>query len=379
MSCRGTIASFMQAVILAAGRSTRTYPLTSTRPKPLLPIWDRPLLEHQLAQLAGIVDEVLLVVGYRKEQIEARFGDEHRGIRLRYVEQRTQRGTADAVAVTRPFVHERVLVLNGDDFYHHDDLQALANGGRGLLITKAPDPHNRAVVRIDNGLVADIVEKPKDAPPGSWCSVGGYCVEAGDLALLEDLPLSPRGELELPDFILRLVETASVRPQRIEQWWLPLTYAWDVLTAIQHIWASSDRAADLGLEPRNVALESTIDIEGPVWMGDEVRVADGVRIVGPTTLAAHTTIESGATLERVAVFAGTHIGRDARIMDSVLGEGVRIGSGAVLDSRPGSELTIDVNGKTVTPELSRLGTIVGDGATIEAGATIPAGTLVPSS
>jgi NDP-sugar pyrophosphorylase family protein len=370
----------MQAVILAAGRSTRTYPLTSTRPKPLLPIWDRPLLEHQLAQLAGIVDEALLVVGYRKEQIEARFGDEHRGIRLRYINQRAQRGTADAVAAARPFVRERILVLNGDDFYHHQDLRALAEGGRGLLVTQAPDPQNRAVVRIENELIADIVEKPENAPPGSWCSVGGYCVEAADLALLDDLPLSPRGELELPDFIVRLVDASSVRPQRIGQWWLPLTYAWDVLTAIQHIWANAGRAADLGIEQATGSVDDAdaIDISGPVWIGDDVRIARGIRIVGPTTIASHATIEPGVTLERVAVFAGAHIGKDARILDSVLGEGVRVGAGAVLDSRPGQELTIDVNRKKVTPELARLGTIVGDGAVVDAGATIPAGTLIPA-
>ncbi len=369
----------MQAVILAAGRSTRTYPLTSTRPKPLLPIWDRPLLEHQLAQLVGIVDEALLVVGYRKEQIEAYFGGEHRGIRLRYVEQHNQRGTADAVAAAQPFVHARVLVLNGDDFYHHDDLQALAEGGRGLLVTQAPDPHNRAVVRIKGELITDIVEKPAQAPPNSWCSVGGYCFEASDLALLEDLPLSPRGELELPDFILRLVETTAVRPQPIGQWWLPLTYAWDVLTAIQHIWATSERASDLGLDPTNTAALDSIDVDGPVWIGNNVSIAEGVRLVGPTTVAAGTTIETGATLERTAVFEGAQIGRDARVLDSVLGGRVRIGSGATLESRPGSELAIDVKGKTVTPELARLGTIAGDGAVVDENATIAAGTLIPSA
>jgi len=215
----------MQAVILAAGRSTRTHPLTATRPKPLIPIWDRPFLELQLAQLQGIVDEVLLVVGYRKEQIEAYFGTEHRGLRLRFVEQETQRGTADAVAAARPLVRERVLILNGDDFYHHDDLEALAADGRGLLVTQAADPQNRAVVRIEDGLITDIVEKPKDVAPGAWCSVGGYSVEAHDLDRLDDLALGPRGELELPDFIRRLADSEPVRPHSIGQWWLPLTYA----------------------------------------------------------------------------------------------------------------------------------------------------------
>lgn len=368
----------MQAVILAAGRSTRTYPLTATRPKPLIPIWDRPFLELQLAQLQGIVDEVLLVVGYRKEQIEAHFGTEHRGLRLHFIEQKTQRGTADAVATARPLVRERVLILNGDDFYHHDDLDALATDGRGLLVTQAPDPQNRAVVRIENGLITDIVEKPKDAAPGAWCSVGGYCVEPDDLGRLDDLPVSPRGELELPDFIRRLVESESVRPHSIGQWWLPLTYAWDVLTAIHQIWSSLERASQVGVAERHPA-GSSIEIEGPVWVGDDVHIGDGVRLVGPTTIGRNSKIESGSLLERTAVFEDVHVGEGARVQDSVLGDGVRIGDGAVLKSRPGSELEIDVKGKTVVPGLDRLGTVAGDGAAIDAGANVPAGTLIAAA
>lgn len=369
----------MQAVILAAGRSTRTFPLTSTRPKPLVPIWDRPLLEHQLAQLANIVDEAVLVVGYRKEQIEAHFGDEHNGIRLRYVEQTTQRGTADAVAHARPFVTTRALVLNGDDFYHHDDLTALASGGRGLLVTQAPDPQNRAVVRIENDLIADIEEKPTDAPDGAWCSVGGYCVEADDLALLDDLQLSPRGELELPDFILRLVARSAVRPQRIGQWWLPLTYAWDVLTAIQHVWAAPERARDLGISehvPRSLA---SVEIEGPVRIDDGVRIGNGARIVGPTTIDRGTTVGAGVQIERSALFPGVHVGDGATVSDSVLGANVHIGAGASLESAVGSTLAVDVKGKEVTPELGCLGSVLGDGSVVDEGVHVAAGTLIPAA
>lgn len=369
----------MQAVILAAGRSTRTYPLTSTRPKPLVPIWDRPLLEHQLAQLAGIVDEAVIVVGYRKDQIEAHFGGEHRGMRIRYAEQTSQRGTADALDAAREYVTSRVLILNGDDFYHHDDLKALAEGGRGLLVTRAPDPHNRAVVRIENDVIADIVEKPPDAPTGSWCSVGGYCVEASDLALLDDLPLSPRGELELPDFILRLVASSSVRPQRIGQWWLPLTYAWDVLTAIHHVWSEPSRAADLGVSERVGERFGAVDTEGPVWIGDDVHIGEGARIVGPSTIGTGVSVANGVTLERVAIFENARIADEARVRDSILGAGVRIGESATLASAPGSELTIDVKGKRVVPELARLGSVLGDGASVAAGTELAPGTLLPAA
>ncbi|MGH9333542.1 MAG: sugar phosphate nucleotidyltransferase, partial [Vicinamibacteria bacterium] len=215
----------MQAVILAAGRSTRTYPLTISRPKPLVPLWDRPLLAHQLGQLEGLVDEVLLVVGFLKEQIEERFGDSFGGMRLRYVVQEQQRGTADALLAARPLISAPVLVLNGDDFYHRHDLKGLAERGRGLLVIQASDPQNRAMVTMEGDRITDIVEKPENPPRGAWCSVGGYAVQKEDLRRLDDVRPSPRRELELPDFVLDLVRSLGVRAKRIERFWLPITYS----------------------------------------------------------------------------------------------------------------------------------------------------------
>jgi bifunctional UDP-N-acetylglucosamine pyrophosphorylase/glucosamine-1-phosphate N-acetyltransferase len=375
----------MQAVLMAAGKSTRTHPLTATRPKPLVPLWDRPLVEHQLRQLDGLVDEVLLVVGFLREQIEGRFGDAFGAIRLRYVVQELQRGTADALLAARPHVKARCLVLNGDDFYHRDDLRGLAERGRGLLVTQAKDPENRAVVRMEGEVITGIVEKPKDPPKDAWCSVGGYCIESQDLRYLDDIVESPRGELELPDFVLRLIEESVVRAKPIERFWLPITYSWDVLQAAVFLWEDPARARDLGLVAetmealrvrRDVTLGRDIVIEGPVCLGANVRLGDRVRLVGPTAIGSGSRIEEGATIERAIVFDEVVVGSNARVQDSVLGEGVSVGAAARIESRAGSDLAIDVKGKSVVPEIARLGVVAGDGVSIDAGAIMPAGTLI---
>jgi bifunctional UDP-N-acetylglucosamine pyrophosphorylase/glucosamine-1-phosphate N-acetyltransferase len=378
----------MQAVIMAAGSSTRTYPITATRPKPLVTIWDRPLLEHQLRQLDGLADEAVLVVGFLREQIEARFGDEFAGIRLRYAIQERQRGTADALLAARPHLTGRTLVLNGDDFYHRDDLRGLAATGRGLLVTRARDPQNRAVVEIRDDVVTDIVEKPANPPKDAWCSVGGYCIEREDLARLDDLPLSPRGELELPDFVMRLVRAGSVRPRRIARFWLPLTYAWDVLGAILFLWDDPARARELGVEAEDrdslrsrtdLSMGEDVRIEGPVWIGRNVRLGDGVRLVGPCAIGAGSTLGRRAAVARTVLLDDVRVGDEATIADSVLGAGVRVGTRARLESRPGSSLEIAIQEKLVVPELPRLGVVAGDGASVAAGALVPAGTILPPS
>lgn len=385
---RARIHAPMQAVILAAGRSTRTYPLTVTRPKPLVPLWGRPLVEHQIRQLAGLVDEVVLVVGFLRDQIEHRLGSEHQGVRLRYVVQQTQRGTADALLAARPFLSSRALVLNGDDFYHHDDLEGLAGLAgthRGLLVSRASDPQNRAVVTIEDERITSIVEKPPSPPKDSWCSVGGYAIEASDLDELDHLEPSPRGELELPDFISRLVRQSKVQPWRIERFWLPLTYAWDVLGVTRFLWETKETAAALAIESESlstlearsdVELGRGVEIEGPLWVGRGVRIEDGAHLVGPVALGPGVRVGARARLERVVLFEEAVIEREAKVFDSVLGARVIVGAKASLSSRPGSELEIRIKDKTVVPDLPRLGTIAGDGAQIAPGAELPAGTLL---
>lgn len=369
-----------QAIILAAGSSTRTYPLTTTIPKPLIPIWNRPLLSHLLMQLRGLTTEALIIVGYQKEQIIHYFGEEHYGIRLRYIEQTKQRGTADAVLAAREFVTDRTIILNGDDLYDREDLQTLITGGRGILVTQAQDPKNCAVVDIEDNIIKNIIEKPENATRGVWCSVGGYCVELEDLHLLDGLSLSSRGELELPDFILQLSSKSCVRPQKIKQWWCPITYAWDILKASHFIWSDSSRAERLDLHDdvnHDLIVPASTTITSPVQIGNNVCLGEGVRIIGPTSIGPSCTISAGATLNQVSLFNNVFVGEGANISNSVVGASAHIGNNVTFETRPGEQLSVNINGKSITPNLSQLGAIIGDNATITDKALVTAGSLIP--
>ncbi|OPX75183.1 MAG: UTP--glucose-1-phosphate uridylyltransferase AglF [Methanoregulaceae archaeon PtaB.Bin152] len=106
----------MQCVILAAGEGKRMRPLTATRPKVMLPLANRPMLEHLVlaARDAGI-SEFLVVTGYMEAEIRNRFGDgDAHGVRIEYVVQRHQRGTADALLQARDWLDSDFLMMNGD-------------------------------------------------------------------------------------------------------------------------------------------------------------------------------------------------------------------------------------------------------------------------
>jgi bifunctional UDP-N-acetylglucosamine pyrophosphorylase/glucosamine-1-phosphate N-acetyltransferase len=344
------------------------------------------LLAHQLTQLDAWVEEAILVVGYRSEQIREHFGEQFRSVKLRYVHQQEQRGTADAVMAAREHVRGRTLIINGDDFYHRDDLRSLAatDTGRGLVVTHAPDPQNRAVVSIEDDAISNIVEKPVDPLPDAWCSVGGYCIERDDLRWLDELTLSPRGELELPDFIMMVARATRVRPHYLKRLWMPLTYSWDVLGIAMRIARETSVAADLGIElsdPKSlgdqgdVRLGSDVQAAGPVVCGPGVTISDGCRLEGPVLLGRGTRLEAGARVARLVALDGARIGEGANVSDSVLGENVTVGKGARLESRPAHELRVDVKGKVITPDLERLGAVLGDASTVREGVFVPAGTL----
>lgn len=377
----------LQAVIMAAGRSTRTQPLTSTRPKPLVPLWNRPLLEHQLAQLEGLTDEVILVVGYRQEQIEAFARDRKGGPRLRLVTQEHQRGTADALLAARPHLKDEALVINGDDFYHRDDLRALAARGPAILVTTVPDPQNRAVVELSGERVVDIVEKPPTAPPDALCSIGAYALRHRDLGELDRLTPSVRGELELPDLIRTLAQAGAVRYHRVERIWFPITYAWDALGIVLSLWREPERAASLGLSTeskgslmgrRDLRLGEGILVEGPVALGSGTEIGAGVRIVGPVSLGRDCRVEAGARIEASVLFDGVQVGEGTRVRYSVLGSGVRLGSGVAIEALSGQSLSVTVKGRELHPEIERLGLVAGDRASLADGSRVAAGTVLPA-
>ena len=160
----------MKAVVLAAGEGRRLEPLTNRRPKPMLPIAGKPLIEYVLDAIveAGI-DEVVFVVGYARDRIQTYFGDgDDWAVEIEYVVQEKQLGTAHAIAQAETVVDERFVVLNGDRIIESACItnvcdQLRTDGGPVMAVTRSTDPGSYGVVELDDRRVVDIAEKPRDA------------------------------------------------------------------------------------------------------------------------------------------------------------------------------------------------------------------------
>ena len=187
-------AELMQALILAGGEGTRLRPLTSTVPKPVVPLVDRPFITFMIDWLRGHgVDDVVMSCGHLASGVSDVLGDGSSvGVRLRYLEEPRPLGTGGALKFAEDLLDERFLMLNGDVLTDIDVTAQLAahaaSGARATLaLYPVEDPSAYGLVRLaDDGSVTEFVEKPApDQIDTNNISAGVYVLERSVLELLE--------------------------------------------------------------------------------------------------------------------------------------------------------------------------------------------------
>lgn len=216
----------MQCVILCAGKGTRMRPLTETCPKPLIPVCGKPILQHIVESLPKEVDELVLIVGYLKEQIQTTCGTEYLGRRVIYREQENfAGGTGDALLCARDVLREKFLFMYGDDIHGKETLQKAVACEHAILGTHSDTPEKYGVlVPNEDGTLKAIIEKPKD-PPSTLINIGGFVINKSIFEYV--VPISDVGELYVTDM---LTEYAKDNPVQIleQDTWIPIGYPEDI-------------------------------------------------------------------------------------------------------------------------------------------------------
>lgn len=197
----------MKGIILAAGKGTRLYPMTKTVCKPLIPIYDKPLLYYPLAvlQQAGIKDVLIIVPPSDYESFERLLGDGSQiGMNIQYKEQKVQRGIADAFIVGEEFIgNDSVCLVLGDNIFYGDGLreylfEASKNkSGAAIFGYYVKNPEAFGVVEFDEkGKAISIEEKPKN-PKSNYIVPGLYFYDNKVVDIAKNIQPSQRGELEI--------------------------------------------------------------------------------------------------------------------------------------------------------------------------------------
>ncbi|MCY0878231.1 MAG: NDP-sugar synthase [Firmicutes bacterium] len=314
----------MRAIILAGGRGTRLNPLTQSLPKPLVPVFDRPLIFHQIDWLrANGVTEIVVSVGYLADRLLEALAIPVPGVRLRIVREEEPLGTAGAVAFALQGMRgsEPVLVIPGDalsdinlqSFY---DAFSTAEEPMALIIHEVADPRGFGVVTTDGeGRVTAFLEKPAGYQGRGLVNTGIYAVRPESLAWDGARPRD-----FAYDVFPELVACRALRAYRAAGYWSDLgTLAqyrqahFDVLDGVMDLPAARHRAASVKLAP-------SVRIVPPVWLGDQV-VIEAEATVGP-----YAVIGSGSRLGPWTKVSHAILGRQV-----VLGAETRVEGAVVAD------------------------------------------------
>jgi mannose-1-phosphate guanylyltransferase len=275
------------AVVLVGGEGTRLRPLTYTTPKPMLPIANRPFLEHQIAHLrAHGIDRVVLACGYRPDAIRAHFGAE-----LEYVVEPEPLGTGGAIAHAAQALSETFVVANGDVLTDLD-LTALVRFHRDrearmtLALHPVEDPSRYGVVvTAADGAVTAFVEKPaQGTAPAVTINAGTYVVEPGVLDLI------PAGRAVSVEYeVFPLLIGAGLYARSSDGYWR------DIGTPESYLAANLERMPSGGLVDPSARVDPDADVAGSV-VGPGCRVEAGARVSGSVLLEG-AVVTAGRTVE----------------------------------------------------------------------------------
>lgn len=315
----------MKAVVLCAGAGVRLRPLTHVRPKHLLPVGGRAVLDWVLCDLADAgVSEVVMVVPTEARLLREFVGDGGRwGLRASYVVQPEPRGLAHALGCARAAIadDERFLMYLGDDLLDRgvvaDFVADFAEGDAdaSLVVKPVPDPRAFGVVVLEDGRVRRLVEKPQD-PPSDLAIVGVYGFGPAIWEALDGLQPSARGELEITDAIDRLVRAGQhVTCHVTEGFWADAGSPTALLAANRYFLDLLERRID-----GEVDGGSTIEGEVCIEAGARVRRS---RIVGPALIGADCVIEDCRIGPHVALGAECVVAA-TDVIGSIIDRGCRI-------------------------------------------------------
>ncbi len=364
----------MQALILAGGEGTRLRPLTSTVPKPVVPLVDRPFIAFMLDWLRSHgVEDIVISCGHMAAGVRNVLGDgDAFGVRLRYVEEPRPMGTGGALKYAESLLEDRFFMLNGDVLTdldltslleHHKSSDAVAT----LALTPVEDPSNYGLVRTqDEGQVTEFVEKPSaDAVDTRNISAGAYVLERSVLDLLEP---------EQPASIER-----DVFPQLVgsglygcvsEGYWLdigtPERYlqgTFDILegtvgTAFGERTGGTYLVVEQNVESQGRIIPSTLVQSG-------CQIGDGARVGGRAVLEQGVRIGENTSVEQAVVMRGAEIGANCTLRDCIVAGGVRIGDNTTITG-------LAVLGEGVTIGA---GNVITNGARIFPGVELPDGAI----
>ena len=364
----------MKAVVLAAGEGERLRPLTYTRPKCMIPIAGKPILEHVLASIreAGI-REALIVVKYKQDSITSYFGDGSKfGMKLGYVTQGEKYGTAAAFGTAAGHITDNFLGMAGDVICDASDIRELLKAHEkhdglmtvGLKAVEVKEQYGIAEVR--DGVITGFAEKPKESK-SNLANTSIYAFDAKILDEIANIRPSPRGEYEITD----IIKSGRAHAHELKGYWLDMGVPWQLLDANRYLLEKLPEKREGKLENCTVKGKVIIEkgaqifhsyLQGPIFIGKDSTVGPHAYIREGTSIGEGCDISDSSTVKNSIIMNGVNAKHLSYIGDSIVGERVNFGAGTQVANYRFDAGTIRsiIKGKEVDTGRTKLGVVIGD-------------------
>ena len=368
-------------------------PLTLSRPKHLLPVAGKPIIQRVIETIKslGIID-LLLIVGYRKDVIRNFLKDGSQfGVNITYVEQEKPLGLGHAIGLAEPYIDGTFVAMCGDNLYRTDLREIVKKHIKRedtatLLVEEVQDPWRYGVVKAAiDGRILELVEKPEH-PKSNKVITGFYVFEPEIFNAIKRTSPSKRGEIEITDAIHRLAaEGFQVYGEPLLGWRKDVGYPWDLLEA-NEVYLKDLTSQDI--HPK---------INGPARIWDNTIISDNARIVGPviigenckigsceirpyTTIGSDVEISKGVLVENSIILDGVFLDEGSEIRHSIIGENSRIGKSVRTETTLPTQdfIKFMVQGRIVNSHRKHVGAIIADGIKIDSNTILKPGEIIPA-
>jgi mannose-1-phosphate guanylyltransferase len=331
-----------KAVILVGGPGTRLQPLTDNIPKSLVPVLNRPFMEHTFAYLRHYgIEDILLTLSYLPETIRSYFGDGRRaGVRLSYYIEEEPLGTAGAVKNAEELLDNTFVVLNGDVFTDIDLADMFAfhrrnNAAATISLKWVDDPSAFGVVETDDsGRVRAFIEKPPAAQATTnWINAGIYILEPD---VLKQVPAGTHYMFERGLFPGLLDSGQRVFGYTFQGYWMDtgtLEYYYTLNNDLLLSKTGSPLVGNLDVatvyyESDDVDIDPSAAITPPAIIGRGCRIGPRVAVTGPAVIGPDCVLEEGARVDNAVIWDKVTIGAKARLSRCIVSSGAQIAPGS---------------------------------------------------
>lgn len=373
----------LKAIILSAGEGSRMRPLTLTKPKTMLPVAGKPIIQYNIESLRdnGITD-ILLIVRYKEEIVRNYFGDgSDFGVNISYKTQKDFLGTANAISYGEDFIDDSIIVLNGDIILDDEIIHEIIKKYNYLspdtlmLLTEVEDPSAFGVVEIENGNIKNIVEKPKrEEAPSNLVNAGIYIFNKDIFDKICETEISERGEYEITDSVsLQIEDNKTVIGHKTSKDWIDVGRPWELIEVNEEligklkteikgtVEAGAVIHGEIFLDEGSV-IKAGVYIEGNVYIGKNCDIGPNSYIRGNTYFGDNVHVGNAVEIKNSIIMENTNVSHLSYVGDSVIGSNCNIAAGTNIANLRFDNATIKtkIKNQKIDSGRRKLGAIIGD-------------------